>query len=62
MNKKNDNIDSSEGIIYPKNAQIQGELFEHIKPFVSYRRYHQLIKKVKYKIEVEYFDEQELGE
>lgn len=57
---KKENIDISTGTIYPLNAKMQGEVFQQIEPFISCRRYHQLIKQVKYKIEIEYYDEKEL--
>jgi hypothetical protein len=51
------NIDKCVGDIFPINAKKQGEVFEEIKPFMNSMRYHQLIKKVNYKIEIEYYPE-----
>ena len=55
--KKKENIDISSGEKYPINAQEQGIVFAEVKPFMNFLRYHQLIKKVSYKIEIEYYPE-----
>lgn len=56
MNEQN--IDKSVGDIFPINAKKQGEVFEQVKSFMNSMRYHQLIKKVTYKIEIEYYPEE----
>lgn len=59
MNKeRKQNIDVTEGFMYPINAKEQGEVFEKIKPFMNHMRYHQLIKNVKYTVTIEYYPEE----
>ena len=50
-----ENIDISQGEKYPINAVQQGMVFEELKAWMIYMRYSQLIKKVTYRIEVEYY-------
>ena len=52
-----DNIDVSSGNKYPINAEEQGKIFEEITPFMISIRKRQLIKRVNYRIEVEYYSE-----
>jgi len=56
--KKNPNIDTCTGELFPVNSELQGKTWEQVKPFMSYMRYRQLIKKVKYTIEIEYYEEE----
>ena len=53
-----ENIDKSHGSIYPVNSQIQGETFEKIQHFIR-PRLRQLIKEVRYTMEVEYYPEED---
>mgnify|MGYP006921324821 CR=1 FL=1 len=54
---KKENIDISEGVIYPITPEMQGNILKQIEPFWTYRRNIPLIKSVKYRIEVEYYKE-----
>lgn len=50
------NTDISEGEISAPNSKQQGILNEKVSPFIRVRN-NQLIKSVKYKVEVEYYPE-----
>lgn len=54
---KLDNTDTSEGELYAQSAESQGAAYEKIKPFIKVRP--QLIRRIKYKIEVEYYKAEE---
>lgn len=55
--KRKENIDTCEGEEFPVNSKLQGESFQKFSPLMNTIRTHQLIKSVKYKIEIEYFPE-----
>lgn len=55
INKRKENTDVVSGFLIPENSQIQGQIFEKVKPFMNFMRYHQLIKLVRYNISIEYY-------
>jgi len=59
LKKKSDNIDVATGHNYPINAKEQGKTFEKFSPLMNHMRFNQLIKEVRYTIEIEYYPEQE---
>lgn len=56
--KQKQDIDICNGTLYPINSEEQGKVFERIKGFMNFMRYRQLIKKITYKIEIEYYPEE----
>jgi hypothetical protein len=58
IHKRNENTDVVSGFLIPENSQIQGQIFEKVKPFMNFMRYHQLIKCVRYNISVEYYPDE----
>lgn len=55
--RRKENIDTCEGEEFPVNSKLQGESFQKFSPLMNKMRTHQLIKSIKYKIEIEYFPE-----
>jgi hypothetical protein len=58
ITKRNKNTDVVSGFLIPENSQIQGQIFEKVKPFMNFMRYHQLIKCVRYNISIEYYPDE----